>query len=264
MANVDKTLLIMGSLIRFLLLLFLSLVLTFSWSNFSFNGVMAVSPQLLQGEQQAREFYQQGNINRAIESWLTIVEDYQKQGNMLGQGRVLSYLALAYGHLGQWEKADSSINKSLNILQSQPQDGTVSSTLAEAWNIQGTLFLAKGNPLAALSSWEEATVTYEKVEKSSGILRTNINQARALQALGLYTQACQKLGKNLFDQELKCDSLTVDNIELILSNNLNSLEQAGWLSLAQILRKKGDLETSQAILDRILDQVTSQETKADI
>ncbi len=257
-------LLIIGSLFRFLLLLFLSFILTFSWSNISWNQVMAVSPVLLQQEQQGREWYQQGKVDRAIDTWLTIIEDYEKQGYILGQGRVLSYLALAYSYLGKWQQADSSINKSLELLQSQPQDNKITPILAEAFNIQGTLFLGKGNPLAALSSWEQATTNYEKVKHISGILRTNINQARALQSLGLYTQACQKLVDNLINNGLECDNLTVDDITTSLSNNLTSLQQAGWLSLAQILRKNGSLESSQVILDNILFQVSSQEKKSSI
>ncbi|MGK7881689.1 MAG: CHAT domain-containing protein [Crocosphaera sp.] len=257
-------LLIIGSLFRFLLLLLLSFILTFSWSNISWNQVMAVSPILLQQEQQGREWYQQGEVDLAIDTWLTIIEDYEKQGYILGQGRVLSYLALAYSYLGKWKQADSSINKSLELLQSQPQDNKITPILAEAFNIQGTLFLGKGNPLAALSSWEQATANYEKVKHISGILRTNINQARALQSLGLYTQACQKLVDNLINNGLECDNLTVDDITTSLSNNLTSLQQAGWLSLAQILRKNGSLESSQVILDNILFQVSSQEKKSSI
>ena len=49
-----------------------------------------------------------------------------------------------------------------------------------------------------------------------------------------------------------------------MSNNLTSLQQAGWLSLAQILRQQGSLESSQVILDKVLVQVSSQETKSSI
>ncbi|MCH2245183.1 MAG: CHAT domain-containing protein [Crocosphaera sp.] len=259
-----KMLLVMGSLVRFLLLLFLSFILTFSWSNVPWNQVMAVSPVLLEQEQQGRKWYQQGEINRAIETWLNTIEDYEKQGEIVAQGRVLSYLALAYSYLGQWQQADSSINKSLDLLQSQPENNKVLPILAEAFNIQGTLFLGRGNPLAALSSWEQSTATYEKVQDTSGVLRTNINQARALQSLGLYTKACQKLSENLIDNSLECDQLNLEKINPYLSNDLTSLQQAGWLSLGQILRQQGNLGTSELILNKILDQVYSQETKASI
>ncbi|MDJ0598702.1 MAG: CHAT domain-containing protein [Crocosphaera sp.] len=255
--------LIVSSSVRFLLLLFLSLTLTLSWSNFGWNRVMVAAPALVE-EQQGREWYQQGDINQAIATWLKIVEDYQQQGDVMSQGRVLSYLALAYSHLGQWEKADSSINNSLDLLQSQPQDNKILSILAEAFNIQGTLFLGKGNALAALLSWEKATATYEKNQDSFGILRTNINQSRALQALGLYRQACQKLTDNLIDESLSCEQLTFEQITASLSNSLTPLQQAGWLTLAQLLRQQGDLDSSQEILNQILAQVSSRATKASI
>ena len=69
-----KMLLVMGSLVRFLLLLFLSFILTFYWSNVPWNQVMAVSPVLLEQEQQGRKWYQQEEINRAIENLLLKVE----------------------------------------------------------------------------------------------------------------------------------------------------------------------------------------------
>ena len=150
-SGTGKMLLIIGSLFCFLLLLFLSFILTCSWSNISWNQVIAVSPVLLQQEQQGREWYQE--VDRAIDTWLTIVQNYEKQGYIVGQGRVLSDLALAYSYLGPWQQADSSINKSLELLQSQPKDNKITPILAEAFNIQGTLFLGKGNPLAALSSY---------------------------------------------------------------------------------------------------------------
>ncbi|MDJ0662289.1 MAG: CHAT domain-containing protein [Crocosphaera sp.] len=254
-------LLILGSWFRFLLLLFLSFLLTFSGFNFSGNRVTATSILTVE-EQQGREWYQQGDIHQAIATWLKIVETYEQQGDFINQGKVLSYLALAYSQLGQWQQADNSINQSLNLLQSQPQDDTITPILAEAFNIQGTLLLAKGNPLAALSSWEKATTTYKKVKDSSGILRTNINQSRALQSLGLYTQACQKLASHLIDDSLSCNELTFKKITDLLSNNLTPLQQAGWLSLAQLLRQQGNLDSSEAILNNILAQVSSADVKA--
>ncbi len=254
---------ILSSSVRFLLLLFLSLTLTLSWFTLGWDRVMVASPALVE-EQQGREWYQQGDINQAIATWLNIVKDYEKQENIIGQGKVLSYLALAYSQLGKWEKADASINKSLDLLESQAQDSKITPILAEALNIQGTLLLAKGNPLDALSSWEKATEVYQKVQDSSGILRTNINQSRALQSLGLYRQACQKLANHLIDDSLSCDELTSEQITASLSNSLTPLQQAGWLTLAQVLRQQGNLESSQDILNQILAQVSSRETKASI
>lgn len=256
-------LLIIPSLVRFLLLLFLSFSLSLSWSIFPGHNIIASSPPLGQ-EQQGRQWYQQGDINQAIAIWLNLFKGYQEEGDTLSQGRVSSYLALAYSQLGQWEQADRFINTSLALLQSQSQDNQTLPILAEALNIQGTLLLAKGSPLAALSSWEIATETYEKVQDKTGILRTQINQARALQALGLYTQACQKLANQLMKNPVKCYELKLDNITVSLSDNLTSLEQAGWLSLSQILRQQGNLESSQLILDKILSQVSSSQVKASI
>ena len=73
-----------------------------------------------------------------------------------------------------------------------------------------------------------------------------------------------KLSENLIDNSLECDQLNLEKINPYLSNDLTSLQQAGWLSLGQILRQQGNLGTSELILNKILDQVYSQETKASI
>ncbi|MGK7957716.1 MAG: CHAT domain-containing protein, partial [Crocosphaera sp.] len=256
-------LLIIGSVVRFFLLLVLTLVLTLSWSILPRESVTATSPPAVE-EQQGREWYQQGDINQAIVTWLRLVEDYEQQGEIIGQGRVLSYLALAYSRLGQWQQADSSIDRSLELLQSQSQNNQTYPILAEAFNIQGTLFLARGNALSALSSWEQATVFYEKVDNPSGLLRTNINQARALQSLGLYIQACQQLTNHLLDDRFSCEQLTSEQITAAFSNNLTSLQQAGWLTLAEVLGQQGNLDSSQEILSNLLTQVSSPDVKSSI
>ncbi|MGB5770545.1 MAG: tetratricopeptide repeat protein, partial [Crocosphaera sp.] len=249
--------------VRFLLLVFLSLTLSLSWSNLFWDGVMAASVPSV-AEQQGREWYQQGQVNQAIATWLKTAQDYEQQGDIISQGRVLSYLALAYSQLGNWEAADISINQSLQLLQSQTEDSETIPVLAEALNIQGTLFLAKGNPLAALSSWETATETYQKVGETSGILRSKINQARALQALGLYKQACKQLVADLTSNSLECEDLTIDKVTPLLSNDFTPLQQAGWLTLAQILGQQGNLDSSEEILNQILSQVSSTGNKASI
>lgn len=249
--------------LRFLLLIFLGFVLTFSYASLSWHSLAIASSPPLQ-EQQAKEWYQQGQINQAIALWQQIATDYQQQGKRIAQGRVLSYLALAYSQLPDWQKAETAINQSLDLLQLEKTTDETAAALGEALNIQGTLYLAKGNPLSALSSWEEATKVYRQIAEEVGILRTQINQSRALQTLGLYRRACDKLLTTLTDDSLTCKDLKIDDLKPLLPQSLTSLQQAGWLSLGQILRQKGNVETSQWLLEYILKQVDSSETKARI
>ncbi|MDJ0509232.1 MAG: CHAT domain-containing protein [Crocosphaera sp.] len=238
-------------------------MLTFCRPYLLWQGIVhAVTPSV--AEQQGRELYQQGEIDQAIATWLSIAQQYEQQGDIVGQGRVLSYLALAYSQLGQWDKANTSIAQSLDLLQSQEKSREILSILAEALNIEGTLLLAQGNSLSALSSWEKSTEIYQQIDNKTGILRTEINQARALQNLGIYNQACQRLVENLVDEQVNCQSLTFEEVNTLLSNDLSPLKQAGWLSLAQILRQKGNFVVGEEILKQILSQVSSSEKKASI
>ena len=249
--------------LRLLLLIFLGFVLTLSSANFSWHSLAIASSPPPQ-EQQAKEWYQQGQVNQAIALWQQIATEYQQQGKRIEQGRVLSYLALAYSQLPDWQKAETAINQSLALLQLEKTTNETAAALGEALNIQGTLYLARGNPLSALSSWEEATKVYRQIAEDVGILRTQINQSRALQTLGLYRRACDKLLATLTDDSLNCKNLNIDDLKPLLPQSLTALQQAGWLSLGQILRQKGNIETSQWLLEQILKQVDSTETKATI
>ncbi|MEA5533663.1 CHAT domain-containing protein [Crocosphaera sp. XPORK-15E] len=249
--------------LRFLLLLCLSLTLTLSSGYFPlYSQVIASSAEV--EEQQAKEWYQQGQINQAIDIWQKTAKNYAQQGEIISQARILGYLALAYAQLGEWQEAETAINQSLELLQSKKAQIEATPVFAEALNIQGTLFLGRGDGLSALSSWEEATNIYEKIKDNAGILRTKINQGRALQALGLYQRACRHLLDTLADSPLNCQDLTSNSLTPLLPKTLTPLEQAGWLSLAQTLRQEGNLDGSQTILEYILTQLPSEETKTSI
>lgn len=249
--------------LRFLLLILLSLILTLSHGVFPQHSAVIASSASLE-EQQAKEWYQQGNVPKAIAIWQQTIETYQERGDILSQGRVLSYLALAYSQLAEWQKAETAIDKSLALLQSKTQTADTLPILAEALNIQGTLQLAKGNALSALASWEKATKIHEKSGDISGTIRTKINQGRALKALGLYERACETILNTLTQTSLNCEALTPDNLDPLFPTHLTSLEKSGWLSLGEILRQEGNIEASQWILTRILTQLSSTENKADI
>ncbi|MEA5508682.1 CHAT domain-containing protein [Crocosphaera sp. UHCC 0190] len=249
--------------LRFLLLLCLGLTLTLYSAYFPpYSPVIASSIQV--EEEQAKEWYQRGQITQAIDIWQKNAKNYAQQGEIVSQARILGYLALAYAQLGEWQKAETAINQSLELLQTKKAEIEAIPVLAEALNIQGTLFLGRGDGLSALSSWEEATKTYEKIKDNVGILRTKINQGRALQALGLYPRACRYLLDTLADSPLNCEDLTSNSLTPLLPKTLTPLEQAGWLSLAQTLRQEGNLDGSQTILEYILTQLPSEETKTSI
>ena len=102
--------------------------------------------------------------------------------------RIYSYLALAYQQLGQGRLAQEAIAQAMALVENQTPDQTI---WAEVLNTAGTLQLAQGNAQAALASWQEASqrATADQTLR----LRSQINQGKALMALGLYPAACQHL-----------------------------------------------------------------------
>jgi CHAT domain-containing protein len=97
------------------------------------------------------------------------------------------------------------------------------------------LALAKAE--AALNTWRGAANIYTQLGDSNAIIQNRINQAQALQALGLYRQA-QK---------------TLTETTQLLQNQPNSpLKVTGLRSLGNVLRVTGDLEQSRQILQQSL------------
>jgi tetratricopeptide (TPR) repeat protein len=103
----------------------------------------------------------------------------------------LSYISLAYQNLGEWQKAQAAIDKCLQ-LQNDSNKAANTAILAVVLNTQGSLQIATGQAEAALKSWQNAECAYTTTGDITGKIGTQINQAQALQALGLYNRA-QKL-----------------------------------------------------------------------
>lgn len=136
----------------------------------------------------AKKAYQEGQLTTAIALWKNLAAIYQKAERPLEAGRIYSYLALAYQQLGKGSLAQDAIAQAMALVENQTPDQTI---WAEVLNTAGTLQLAQGNAQAALASWQEASqrATADQTLR----LRSQINQGKALMALGLYPAACQHL-----------------------------------------------------------------------
>ncbi|HAJ63346.1 MAG TPA: hypothetical protein DCP31_32375, partial [Cyanobacteria bacterium UBA8543] len=109
--------------------------------------------------------------------------------------------------------------------------------LAQALNTQGSLQLATGQTEAALNTWKQAAIAYTNAGDEAGILGSQINQAQALQTLGLYRQAQTTLEQLNQKLQTQPDSL---------------LKVTGLRSLGVALQVMGDLQKSQAVLEQSL------------
>ena len=183
-----------------------------------------------------RTLYEVGQFYEAAAVWQQAALGFERQGDKVGQARSLNYLSLAYQALGEWEQAKSAIDRSLHILQ-QPEQMGEEAILAQALNTQGQLQNAIGQTDAALESWQQAEDAYKETKDEVGILGSQINQAQALQALGLYRRSRTLL-------------LSVKARLQAQPNSL--LKVKGLQSLGVVLQVVGDLQQSREVLEESL------------
>lgn len=222
---------------RFLLLALLGLVI----ANLHVEIAGAIQPATESPAaqvQQAKDRYQAGQISEAIALWQQAADRYEKDGDRLNQALVLSFLANAFEDLGQQTQAKTAITSSLALIQNSNL-ATQNSELpiAQVLTIQGKLLLAEGQATKALETWQQAETIYRKANDVSGIIGSQINQARALQAAGLYKRATTLLTQ----------------VEQSLQQQPDSrLKVAGLRNLGKMLRLVGNLAQSRAVLQQSL------------
>ena len=188
--------------------------------------------------EQGMAHYQVGRFSEAAAAWEQASQQYQQHEQPLNAALSLSYLSLAAQELGQWEQAQKSITQSLNLLDQSALNGEGLAIQAQALNTKGNLELARGQAQAAFDTWEQAEVAYRQAEDETGVLGSQINQAQALQTLGLYRRSRQLLEKVNETLQEQPDS---------------QLKTTGLQSLGGALQVSGDLEQSRTVLQQSLD-----------
>jgi CHAT domain-containing protein len=188
--------------------------------------------------EKGRILYEAGRFSEAAALWQQSAQNYDIKNDRLNQSLSLSYLSLAYQELGLLPEAENAIASSLNLINNSSINHSSSAiVLAQALNIQGRLQLAAGQTEAALDTWKKAEASYTKAGDETGILGSQINQAQALQTLGLYRRA----------------KATLEQANQKLQAQPNSILKAtGLRSLGVALQAVGDLRESQKILEQSL------------
>ncbi|XGV94541.1 MAG: CHAT domain-containing protein [Leptolyngbya sp. BL-A-14] len=195
--------------------------------------VVSGAQLLEQGKQQ----YESGQLKNAAELWQQATQAYQAQNDRLNQALSLSYLSLVDQALGDWREAQRAINSSLDLLESLPDSNETKMVLAQALNTQGKLKLAQGQAEVALTIWQKAEKTYLQTNDGFGVMGSQINQAQALQTLGLYRRAkdlLEQIGKQLQVQPS------------------SSLKTAGLRNLGVVQQVIGNLSSAQTNLQKSL------------
>jgi CHAT domain-containing protein/tetratricopeptide (TPR) repeat protein len=192
---------------------------------------------------QGKAAYESGNFTQAKENWILAIAQFRTQGDRPNQALSLNYLSLADQQLGQWQEAKQHIDRSLQLLDvsSSPE------VLAQALNTQGSLQLAQGNGTEALASWSAAAKIYRQESDPVGIMGSQLNQAQALQQLGLYRRSQKILEQLATELDQESDP---------------QLRVMGLRSLGNALQVAGNLEQSQQVLTASLE--LAQELKLEV
>ena len=185
---------------------------------------------------QAKELYQAQQYQSALPLWNLAVIGYARSGDRINQAIALSNLSLTHQQLGQWEAASRAIASNLELL---PEDDSL--VLAQTLDIQGKLQRETGKSAAAVETWQQAADIYQKQQNTAALSQNNLNQAHALQDLGLYSRACKRL---LYTVSLEgvstCKQLNQLR-EAELQTKLKPLTSKPSVTTVSALRSLGDL-----------------------
>lgn len=183
--------------------------------------------------EQGQQHYDAGQLSEAARLWQQAASQFSQYGDRMNLAVSYNYLAIVYQDLGQWDAAQKAITQALDLLQ------TTDDPLLQAkiLNTQGSLQLHLGQAQVAFETWKQATQRYRALNDTTGIVLTQINQAQALQALGLYRRS--KTILEAVNQDLA-----------VLPESL--LKAKELRSLGVTLQIVGDLQRSQAVLSESL------------
>ena len=195
--------------------------------------------------QQARSDFAQGRYPDAAQGFERSALGFERDRLPLRQAISLSNLSLTQQKLGDWTQATRSIDRSLALLNSLPNSSDRSAAFASALSIQGHLQFGQGQAQAAVETWERAIALHPA--GSDRAMEDRINQAQALQFLGLYRRAITTL-----TAVLNLDSASLETPKTIQSTletrSPNPTSIAALQSLGEALRLTGNLETSEILL----------------
>ena len=147
---------------------------------------------------------------------------------------------------GELVSAVNYLEKAVKLFETREDWQNLSITLTNL----GRLQLSLGKAELALASWQKATKISQQLNDKSAIVRNRIDQAEALQQLGLYDRACDSLQSALELDSNSCGDTTTQTLENKIEN-VSPLQITGWRSLGNVLRLLGKLEESELVLETV-------------
>ena len=241
------------------------------------------SPTLAQSQEpgvllrQGRAAYEAGEITEAVRQLQAAARAYGERGEGLNQAIALNYLSLSQQQQGEWQRARAAIEDSLGLVGvPDAQAGTDRQRVfAAALTTRGQLQLSLAEAEAAFESWQEAERVYQRLGDAEGTVGSQLNQALALEALGFYRRACDRLLGGLTGDRLTCDGLAADDPDVregrrrellaAIDGQADSpLKAMALRSLGNQLRVLGQLELSDTTLQQGLAVAERIESPQDI
>lgn len=201
---------------------------------------------------QAQTSYQQGNFTTASDLWQQAASAFEANKDSLNQAMALSNLSLTQQQLGQWERATETIKQSLNLLATVAPSDSQQQVLAQSLAVRGQLQQDTGRAADALDSWQQATVIYQQLNNTDAVNRSKINQAQAMEYLGLYPRACNTLLAVLEPdlQVTTCPAFNRLTTEELTTRLDNITEQKPQETTFLALRSLGNLSIQMGQLPR--------------
>lgn len=261
----------------------LSLSMPAFWSQVGVASPPLNSPTLAQSQEpgvllrQGRAAYEAGEMTEAVRQLQAAAIAYGERGERLNQAIALNYLSLSQQQRGEWQAARAAIEDSLGLIgvPDARAGNDRQRVFAAALTTRGQLQLSLAEAEAAFESWQEAEQVYQRLGDAEGTVGSQLNQALALEALGFYRRACDRLLGGLTGDRLTCDGLAAEEPELregrrrellaAIDRQADSpLKAMALRSLGNQLRVLGQLELSDTTLQQGLAVAERVESPRDI
>jgi CHAT domain-containing protein len=176
--------------------------------------------------------YESENLVEAVNYWKNAEQIFEERDDYLSNALTQSYLTLAYQKLGQWQKAEASLQKGRELIKNLDRNSIYLEIETKLLNSQASFDWHKNNLESALQNWNLAIANYQQLGDLYGLINTKINRAQTLQFLGFTFKAKKEL-------EEIYDSLQDRSKETSLKQQLT-----GFRLIGSVYRRLGKLEES--------------------
>ncbi len=131
---------------------------------------------------QAKQNYDRHEFPAAIQLWQQALGATDSPAQQIA---IHQALAITFQDLGQWNQAQSQLDRIQGLLTQTPDRFLQAKTL----NIQATLWQNLGKYQDAIALWQQSEQLYRQRQDAYGTALSQLNQAQALQTLGRHQQA---------------------------------------------------------------------------